>query len=216
NQKFLVMNNFIKKNKIVGRTVLVMVIFGVIFSTILQFVYNEANPIILISEAKAKERLLLQVVSKNLYNNDLINSYIKIQPNERLKNKDTIKGYIAMKENIVTAVILETRAPNGYSGEIKILVGISSDGNILGTRVIKHQETPGLGDYIDINKSDWINIFTFSSLKNTSQLEWAVKKDQGKFDYISGATITARAVIVAINEALIFFKENKLKMGINV
>jgi electron transport complex protein RnfG len=210
------MNNFIKKNKIVGRTVLVMVIFGVIFSTILQFVYNEANPIILISEAKAKERLLLQVVSKNLYNNDLINSYIKIQPNERLKNKDTIKGYIAMKENIVTAVILETRAPNGYSGEIKILVGISSDGNILGTRVIKHQETPGLGDYIDINKSDWINIFTFSSLKNTSQLEWAVKKDQGKFDYISGATITARAVIVAINEALIFFKENKLKMGINV
>jgi electron transport complex protein RnfG len=210
------MNNFIKKNKIVGRTVLVMVIFGVIFSTILQFVYNEANPIILISEAKAKERLLLQVVSKNLYNNDLINSYIKIQPNERLKNKDTIKGYIAMKENIVTAVILETRAPNGYSGEIKILVGISSDGNILGTRVIKHQETPGLGDYIDINKSDWINIFTFSSLKNTSQLEWAVKKDQGKFDYISGATITARAVIVAINEALIFFKENKLKMGIDV
>jgi electron transport complex protein RnfG len=210
------MNNFIKKNKIVGRTVLVMVIFGVIFSTILQFVYNETNPIILISEAKAKERLLLQVVSKNLYNNDLINSYIKIQPNERLKNKDTIKGYIAMKENIVTAVILETRAPNGYSGEIKILVGISSDGNILGTRVIKHQETPGLGDYIDINKSDWINIFTFSSLKNTSQLEWAVKKDQGKFDYISGATITARAVIVAINEALIFFKENKLKMGINV
>jgi len=210
------MNNFIKKNKIVGRTVLVMVIFGVIFSTILQFVYNEANPIILISEAKAKERLLLQVVSKNLYDNDLINSYIKIQPNEILKNKDTIKGYIAMKENIVTAVILETRAPNGYSGEIKILVGISSDGNILGTRVIKHQETPGLGDYIDINKSDWINIFTFSSLKNTSQLEWAVKKDQGKFDYISGATITARAVIVAINEALIFFKENKLKMGINV
>ena len=210
------MNNFIKKNKIVGRTVLVMVIFGVIFSTILQFVYNETNPIILISEAKAKERLLLQVVSKNLYNNDLINSYIKIQPNERLKNKDTIKGYIAMKENIVTAVILETRAPNGYSGEIKILVGISSDGNILGTRVIKHQETPGLGDYIDINKSDWINIFTFSSLKNTSQLEWAVKKDQGKFDYISGATITARAVIVAINEALIFFKENKFKMGINV
>ena len=210
------MNNFIKKNKIVGRTVLVMVIFGVIFSTILQFVYNETNPIILISEAKAKERLLLQVVSKNLYDNDLINSYIKIQPNEILKNKDTIKGYIAMKENIVTAVILETRAPNGYSGEIKILVGISSDGNILGTRVIKHQETPGLGDYIDINKSDWINIFTFSSLKNTSQLEWAVKKDQGKFDYISGATITARAVIVAINEALIFFKENKFKMGINV
>jgi len=210
------MNNFIKKNKIVGRTVLVMIIFGVFFSTILQFVYNETNPIILKSEAEAKKRLLLQVVSKKIYNNDLINSYIEIPPNQRLKNKAVIKGYIAKKENKVTAVILETRAPNGYSGEIKILVGIDAEGNILGTRVIKHQETPGLGDYIDINKGEWINIFTASSLKNTSQLEWAVKKDQGKFDYMSGATITARAVIVAINEALIYFKENKLEMGIDV
>ena len=210
------MNNFIKKNKIVGRTVLVMIIFGVFFSTILQFVYNETNPIILKSEAEAKERLLLQVVSKKIYNNDLINSYIEIPPNQRLKNKAVIKGYVAKKENKVTAVILETRAPNGYSGEIKILVGIDAEGNILGTRVIKHQETPGLGDYININKGEWINIFTASSLKNTSQLEWAVKKDQGKFDYMSGATITARAVIVAINEALIYFKENKLEMGIDV
>jgi len=210
------MNNFIKKNKIVGRTVLVMIIFGVFFSTILQFVYNETNPIILKSEAEAKKRLLLQVVSKKIYNNDLINSYIEIPPNQRLKNKAVIKGYVAKKENKVTAVILETRAPNGYSGEIKILVGIDAEGNILGTRVIKHQETPGLGDYIDINKGEWINIFTASSLKNTSQLEWAVKKDQGKFDYMSGATITARAVIVAINEALIYFKENKLEMGIDV
>jgi electron transport complex protein RnfG len=210
------MNDFIKKNKIVGRTVLVMIIFGIIFSTILEFVHNKTNPIILKSEAEAKERLLLQVISKDLYNNDLINSFIDIKPNRRLKNMEMIKGYVARNNNEVTAVILETRAPDGYSGEIKILVGIDKNGNILGTRVIKHQETPGLGDYIDIAKSNWINIFTFSSLENTSQSEWAVKKDQGKFDYISGATITARAVTKAINEALNYFKENKLKMGINV
>ena len=210
------MNDFIKKNKIVGRTVLVMIIFGIIFSTILEFVHNKTNPIILKSEAEAKERLLLQVISKDLYNNDLINSFIDIKPNQRLKNMEMIKGYIARNNNEVTAVILETRAPDGYSGEIKILVGIDKNGNILGTRVITHQETPGLGDYIDIAKSNWINIFTFSSLENTSQSEWAVKKDQGKFDYISGATITARAVTKAINEALNYFKENKLKMGINV
>ena len=95
-------------------------------------------------------------------------------------------------------------------------MGIDKNGNILGTRVIKHQETPGLGDFIDYNKSDWINIFTYSSLKNTPEIEWAVKKDQGKFDYISGATITARAVVKAINEALNFFKNNKLEMGLNV
>ena len=210
------MNNFINKNKIVGRTVLVMIIFGIIFSTILEFVHNKTNPIILKSEAEAKERLLLQVISKDLYNNDLINSFIDIKPNRRLKNMEMIKGYVARNNNEVTAVILETRAPDGYSGEIRILVGIDKNGNILGTRVIKHQETPGLGDYIDIAKSNWINIFTFSSLENTSQSEWAVKKDQGKFDYISGATITARAVTKAINEALNYFKENKFKMDINV
>jgi len=210
------MNNFIKNNKIVGRTVLVMIIFGVFFSTILEFVYTNANPIIIKSEAEAKERLLLQVISKDIYNNDLINSFIKIKPNQRLKNNVTIKAYIAKKDSKVTAVILETRAPNGYSGEIKILVGIDTKGYILGTRVVKHQETPGLGDYIDVTKSDWINIFTYSSLKNTSQSEWAVKKDQGKFDYVSGATITARAVVNAINESLNFFKENKLEMGIDV
>ena len=86
----------------------------------------------------------------------------------------------------------------------------------MGTRVVKHQETPGLGDYIDVTKSDWINIFTYSSLENTKKIEWAVQKDQGKFDYVSGATITARAVVNAINESLNFFKENKLKMGIDV
>ena len=210
------MNNFIKNNKIVGRTVLVMIIFGVFFSTILEFVYTNANPIIIKSEAEAKERLLLQVISKDIYNNDLINSFIEILPNQRLKNNVAIKAYIAKKDSKVTAVILETRAPNGYSGEIKILVGIDTKGYILGTRVVKHQETPGLGDYIDVAKSDWINIFTYSSLKNTSQSEWAVKKDQGKFDYVSGATITARAVVNAINESLNFFKENKLEMGIDV
>ena len=210
------MNNFIKKNKIVGRTVLVMIIFGVFFSTILEFVYTNTNPIIIKSEAEAKERLLLQVISKDIYNNDLINSFIEILPNQRLKNNVAIKAYIAKKDSKVTAVILETRAPNGYSGEIKILVGIDTKGYILGTRVVKHQETPGLGDYIDVTKSDWINIFTYSSLKNTSQSEWAVKKDQGKFDYVSGATITARAVVNAINESLNFFKENKLEMGIDV
>ena len=210
------MNNFIKKNKIVGRTVLVMIIFGVFFSTILQFIYTQTNPVILKSEAAAKERLLLQVISKDLYNNDLINSFIEIKPNKKLKNKETIKGYIAKKNNKVTAVILETRAPDGYSGEIKILVGIDIKGYILGTRVVKHQETPGLGDYIDIIKSDWINIFTYSSLENTTKIEWAVQKDQGKFDYVAGATITARAVVKTIQESLNFFKENKLEMGIDV
>tara|TARA_B100001559_G_scaffold268777_1_gene236091 strand:- start:504 stop:1136 length:633 start_codon:yes stop_codon:yes gene_type:complete len=210
------MNNFIRQNKIIGRTVLVMVIFGLIFSTMLEFIHQKTSPVILKSEAIAKERLLLQVVSKDFYDNDLINTFIQIKPNINLKNKKNIKGFIAKKDNKITAVILETRAPDGYSGEIKILVGIDKNGNILGTRVIKHQETPGLGDFIDYNKSDWIDIFTYSSLKNTPEIEWAVKKDQGKFDYISGATITARAVVKAINEALNFFKKNKLEMGLDV
>jgi electron transport complex protein RnfG len=210
------MNDFIKKNRIIGKTVLVMVIFSITFSSILEYVYNKTNPVILESEAKAKEKILLQVISKEIYDNNLVNDYIQIKPNNLLNNTETVKGYIARKKNKVTAVILEARAPDGYSGEIKLLIGIDLNGNILGTRVIKHQETPGLGDYIDIKKNDWINIFTFSSLENTADNEWAVKKDQGKFDYKAGATITPRAVIKAVKKVLLFFESNKLMMDINV
>ena len=210
------MIKFLKNYKIIAKTVLAMIIFSVIFSFILSFFYLKTEPVILKSEMEAKKRLLLQVLPSNIYNNDLVNSYIVIPPNALLKNKIDSKLYLAKQNDKTTAVIIETTAPDGYSGEIKLLVGINRNGEFLGTRVIKHQETPGLGDYIDIKKDSWITIFKSISLDNTPKRDWAVKKDYGKFDYMAGATITPRAVIKAIYNSLIFFNTHKIELGINV
>ena len=92
-------------------------------------------------------------------------------------------------------------------------MAINKQSEIITTRVIKHQETPGLGDYIDIEKNPWIDIFNETSLKKPVERLWAVKKDNGDFDYISGATITPRAVIKALKNTLLFFESNKNKLG---
>ncbi|NBW53515.1 MAG: RnfABCDGE type electron transport complex subunit G, partial [Betaproteobacteria bacterium] len=109
-------------------------------------------------------------------------------------------------------VIIEAIAPDGYSGEIKTLVGIDQEDKILGVRVIAHKETPGLGDYIEIDKSQWIKNFDFKSLDKLAEKQWAVKKDGGDFDYVSGATITSRAVVKSTYKCLLYSKENKKRL----
>jgi electron transport complex protein RnfG len=95
----------------------------------------------------------------------------------------------------------------GYSGEIRYLMGVDRLGNITGVRILSHTETPGLGDKIELAKSDWVLSFNGRSLSNTPL--WAVKKDGGDFDQFSGATITPRAVVRGIHKALLALEKDK-------
>jgi len=192
-----------------------MTLFGLIFSAFLGYFFETTSPIIQKSEAEAKRKLLLELVSKEVYDNDIEKDFIKIEPNILLKNKKPTQLYLVKKNNMNKAVILEARAPDGYSGDIFLLVAINENAEIINTRVIKHQETPGLGDYIDKEKTNWIDIFQSKSFKTTQEKKWAVKKDQGEFDYMTGATITPRAVIKALYNALKYFEENKKMLGFN-
>ena len=192
-----------------------MTLFGLIFSTFLGYFFETTSPIIQKSEAEAKRKLLLELVSNEVYDNDIEKDFIEIQPNILLKNKKPTQLYLVKKNNMNKAVILEVRAPDGYSGDIFLLVAINKNAEIINTRVIKHQETPGLGDYIDKEKTNWIDIFQSKSFKTTQEKKWAVKKDQGEFDYMTGATITPRAVIKALYNALKYFEENKKMLGFN-
>jgi len=108
----------------------------------------------------------------------------------------------------VTALAWEVVAPDGYSGSIRILIGISPSGGIHAIRITDHRETPGLGDGIIHNKP-WLDFFVGKTLDNT---RWAVKKDGGDFDQFTGATITPRAVVKAVRKGLEFFKANKTKL----
>lgn len=192
-----------------------MTLFGLIFSTFLGYFFETTSPIIQKSEAEAKRKLLLELVSNEVYDNDIEKDFIEIQPNILLKNKKPTQLYLVKNNNMNKAVILEVRAPDGYSGDIFLLVAINENAEIINTRVIKHQETPGLGDYIDKEKTNWIDIFQSKSFKTTQEKKWAVKKDQGEFDYMTGATITPRAVIKALYNALKYFEENKKMLGFN-
>ncbi len=108
----------------------------------------------------------------------------------------------------VKAVVIQTTG-QGYGGDIEIVVGIDPGGEIIAARVTEHQETPGLGDKIEAERSDWIDAFEGRSLASTPEAHWAVKKDGGVFDQLTGATITPRGVINAIHDALRAFNARK-------
>ncbi|MEI7757426.1 MAG: electron transport complex subunit RsxG [Bacteroidota bacterium] len=198
--------------KKISSTAAAMIIFSLLASTALSISYFITKTPIEESDARAKRIFLNQVIPSNLYDNNLVKDTISVEPNPLIGNKKNIDIYRAKKNNQVIAVIIETIAPDGYSGEIKTLVGIDQEDKILGVRVITHKETPGLGDYIEIEKSQWIKNFDLKSLDKMTEKEWAVKKDGGDFDYVSGATITPRAVIKSTYKSLLYAKENKKRL----
>ncbi len=107
-----------------------------------------------------------------------------------------------------TAVLIELATNSGYNGLIRLIVAIRADGVVLGARVIEHHETPGLGDKIESNRSDWINSFVDKSLNSIPSNSWRVERDGGEFDQFTGATITPRAVVTAVHLVLLFVRDH--------
>jgi len=115
-----------------------------------------------------------------------------------------LQVYRARQAGRVTAVAFET-SRRGYGGNIRVLLGVDATGKLLGVRVLQHTETPGLGDKIEVSRSDWITRFNGLSLGNPPEAKWAVKKDGGPFDQFAGATITPRTVVNSIRDGLRLF-----------
>lgn len=156
--------------------------------------------------AAQQRELLLQVIPQDYFNNNLLESAVIPQD----KNLEGIqKIYFAKKNGNVSAYAYETAAPDGYSGDIRLLVGLDPKGEVLGIRVIEHHETPGLGDKIELRTSNWILNFTHQLIKEHNLSEWAVKKDGGKFDQFSGATITPRAVVNQTKRSALIMLNNQ-------
>ena len=156
--------------------------------------------------AAQQRELLLQVIPQDYFNNNLLESAVIPQD----KNLEGIqKIYFAKKDGNVSAYAYETTAPDGYSGDIRLLVGLDPKGEVLGVRVIEHHETPGLGDKIERRISNWILGFTNQSINEHNLSEWAVKKDGGKFDQFSGATITPRAVVNQTKRSALIMLNNQ-------
>jgi len=167
-----------------------------------------SEPYIAVNEEQFLLRSLNSVISENSYNNNILNDTTYLD-DKLLGNTEPTIAYRARLGEQPVAAALTVVTENGYNGEIVLLVGIDFSGKVTGVRVVKHRETPGLGDGIEIKRSNWIETFIGRSLKNPLGQGWKVKRDGGEFDQFTGATITPRAVVGAVHNALLFFNKNK-------
>lgn len=157
----------------------------------------------------AEEKALLEIVPRERHDNSMLDDIITVGPESQgLNLTENKRIYRARRGDEVIAAIIPVRAPDGYTGDIDLIVGVNADGSVAGVRALSHKETPGLGDKVDIRKSNWILGFDGHSLDNPAPAGWAVKKDKGVFDQFTGATITPRAVVAATLRALQYAQAN--------
>ncbi len=191
------------------QTAVNLVFFAVLGTAILASVFSLTHGAIVKSEEGEKLKLIMQIVPHDLFDNDIIQDTLLVPADPLLGNDGSTLAYRARLRGEPSAVVLEAIAPDGYSGKIALILAVRANGELAGVRVVAHKETPGLGDYIDAAKSPWIKGFDGKSREVYKDADWKVKKDGGQFDYMAGATITPRAVVKAVNKALIYFGDNR-------
>ncbi|MCF6281335.1 MAG: electron transport complex subunit RsxG [Candidatus Polarisedimenticolaceae bacterium] len=182
--------------------------FAVIGTGLVAFTYEMTKDQIAENERLALLRSLQALVPADTVNNDMPNDTIIVDDKEKL-GTHTTTIYRGRKDGDPIAAVFTSIAPDGYSGQIKLLVAVRADGTLGGVRVITHKETPGLGDKIEVEKDDWIFAFDNRSLGDPTVDKWAVKKDGGIFDQFTGATITPRAIVNSVKRTLIYASEHK-------
>ena len=188
-----------------AHTALNVLFFTLIGTSLLAFTYMQTKDSIAKSEQEEKLKLISQLLPRSSFDNDIVSDTVSLPADALLGTRATGKAYRARLAGQPVGVALEVIAPDGYSGRISLLVAVKTDGSLAGVRVVTHTETPGLGDYIDIAKSDWINIFGGKRLNDGKDDEWQVRKDGGQFDYMAGATISPRAVVKAVHKAMQYY-----------
>jgi electron transport complex protein RnfG len=164
------------------RTAVILLIFVVVFTSLLAAAFLWTEPAIEAAAAAEKMKLIGEVLPRELYDNDLLNDQRQLPPSAGLGLDEPSTAYLGTQGGSASALVFEAVAPDGYSGKIRLLLAVAADGRLLGVRVTQHKETPGLGDYIDPRKDKnkerpWITQFDGLSLATVSDREWRVRKD---------------------------------------
>ena len=189
------------------RTALNLLVFALIGTALLAWTYELTHEAIARSVEKEKLKLVAQIAPPETYDNEIMKDTLQLAEDRLLGGASVVyRGRLKGRPSIA---VLQAVAPDGYSGKINLIIAIHSDGRIGGVRVVSHRETPGLGDYIEIAKSNWIAGFTGASLEDRRDSEWKVRKDGGSFDYRTGATITPRAIVKAVHKALQYHTQHR-------
>lgn len=149
------------------------------------------------------------LVPADLHDNDMLADRIRVVAPDLLGIAEPVTVYRARRNGEPVAVAIHTVAPDGYRGPIELLIAIRYDGTLIGVQVVRHKETPGLGDAFENRDADWLPKFRGLSLDNPPQQRWSVRKDHGAFDEFTGATITPRAIVKATRRTLEFFNARR-------
>jgi electron transport complex protein RnfG len=202
----------------IAKNAIGLAIFAFVTAGVIALVQQSTKEQIHDNIAQAQAKALYEITPQSLVDNDVLNSYIELHSEQSKQHLHVnylgpiagdAKLHLAQKENNTHTYIFPVTAPDGYTTAIQLLVGIKQDGSIAGVRVVNHKETPGLGDKVELKKSDWILSFNGKSLTNPDIEKWKVKKDGGEFDSFTGATITPRAVINAVKQTLVMYDKDK-------
>lgn len=193
----------------ITRNSLLLAAFAVCTTVLIVGTHMMTRDRIALEQRKAEEKALLEIVPRELHDNSMLDDVIAVGPETPgLGLAQSKQVYLARRGGEVVTAIIPVIAPDGYSGDIGLIVGVNADGSIAGVRALNHKETPGLGDKVDLRKSNWVLGFNGRSLQDPTLPGWAVKKDKGVFDQYTGATITPRAVVAATLRTLQYAEAN--------
>jgi H+/Na+-translocating ferredoxin:NAD+ oxidoreductase subunit G len=190
-------------------SVLPITITSIVCFVIILLVHNITKEKI----SKNKEQSALAYIAEVIpvkYNNDLFTDNIELDVPTYINDTNKITVYRARNEKQPVAISIMPVITRGYNGTLSLLIGISYDGVLTGIKILQHDETEGFGDQAHQDNSNWLLGFNGYSLE-TPEEQWAVKKDGGEFDQLSGATITSRGIINVIYKVLKYYSENRDK-----
>ena len=183
-------------------------LFAVVGTTLVAWTEFASSEAIAENEKRVLLRNLHALLPPQRFDNDIATDTTRVPAAPLLGTEAESTVYRARLDGEPVAAVFNSVAPNGYNGRIHLLVGVYVDGSIAGVRVVKHAETPGLGDAVEIRKSPWITGFDGKSLDDPRGDGWGVRRDGGEFDQFTGATITARAVVAAVRNTLLYYRDN--------
>ncbi|AKC32083.1 electron transport complex subunit RsxG [Candidatus Pantoea carbekii] len=192
--------------KIIRKNALTLAIFAAITTGLIAVIHYITECVAKNQILFQQKKLLDQVIPTELYDNQIQQECYLIKDKVALGNNKFHHLYLARKGNTPVAAAIETVAPDGYAGPIQMLVGATFEGKILGVRVTEYHETPGFGDKVELRVSNWINSFNGQVVHDANDKDFAIKKDGGRFDQFTGATITPRAVVNATKRTTLLIK----------
>lgn len=207
------------------KNALLLGIFAAICTALVSLTYVLTAPIIEQQEKQQTLKKINQVLVSSHFDNNPLENCVMISAPEITGSINITPIYRATRQNQPYALVFQTQTKQGYNGLIKLLASVDTKGEVQGVRTLIHQETPGLGDKIELTKSDWILGFNQQQIKDENDKRWFVKKDGGAFDQFTGATITPRAVVNQLRTSIaqvnqkfeqIFALENQCNSNLNV